>query len=228
MWKYFFLGLLVGWLLEWIIDWFYWRRGIDAGPSQASAPGRSAEVDSPSREAAVSAAALVAMAAEPAGARMPVVPMPIDEAVEAVDDNDVDRTAAAPEPNAGASTSADTSAGRIAADVAMGAAGAVSTSSATITSRAPVYRQEDLEAVIGVGPRIGAMLRNNGITTFAELMATPAAELQRIVESTGEESAEAGVETWAAQARLAASQDWEGLARLQDRLQSTGTESRGS
>ena len=108
----------------------------------------------------------------------------------------------------------------------MGAAGAVSTSSATLTSRAPVYRQEDLEAVIGVGPKIGAMLRNNGITTFAELATTPVTELERIVESTGEEPAEVGVQTWAAQARLAASQDWEGLARLQDELQSDGAAAR--
>ena len=116
------------------------------------------------------------------------------------------------EPNAGTSTSADTSAGRVAADVAVGAAGAVSTSSATITTRAPVYRQEDLEAIAGIGPKIGAMLRNNGITTFAELAATPVAELIRIVESTGEQVALAGIEAWPAQARLAAAGDWAGFS----------------
>ena len=150
----------------------------------------------------------MAMAAEPVGADISPVPRQPGQ------------------PRVGESASAGTAAGRVAADVARGAAGAVSTSSATLTSRAPVYRQEDLEAVIGVGPKIGAMLRNNGITTFAELVTTPVTELERIVESTGEEPAEVGVQTWAAQARLAASQDWEGLARLQDELQSDGAAAR--
>ncbi len=208
MWKYFFLGLLVGWLLEWIIDWFYWRRGIDPVATSSAAAGVVAEGPVPRAAGTAEAGALVPTAAEPAGAHLPPV----------------QRQPA--EPGRGESTSAGTAAGRVGADVARGAAGAVSTSSATLTSRAPVYRQEDLEAVIGVGPKIGAMLRNNGITTFAELVTTPVTELERIVESTGEEPAEVGVQTWAAQAQLAASQDWEGLARLQDELQSDGAAAR--
>ena len=39
MWKYFFLGLLVGWLVEWIIDWFFWRRGTDAVAAPRGAIG---------------------------------------------------------------------------------------------------------------------------------------------------------------------------------------------
>ncbi len=207
MWKYFFLGLLVGWLIEWIIDWFYWRRGVDGNshgawprsgkPPLRAAAGNTADAGSfPVGDAAASDPA----EAEVAG---PVV-----------------------ESNAGTTTSADTPAGRVAADVAIGAAGAVSTSSATLTSQAPVYRQEDLEALVGIGPKIGAMLRNNGITTFAELAVSPVEELRRIVQSTGEPAADAGVHTWAAQARLAAAQDWTGLARLQEELQSTGTGAR--
>jgi predicted flap endonuclease-1-like 5' DNA nuclease len=206
MWKYFFLGLLVGWLLEWVIDWVYWRRGID--PVATSSPAAGAESPAPRTGSAPDAGARMAMAAEPVGAD--IAPVPRQPGPSRV----------------GESASAGTAAGRVAADVARGAAGAVSTSSATLTSRAPVYRQEDLEAVIGVGPKIGAMLRNNGITTFAELVTTPVTELERIVESTGEEPAEVGVQTWAAQARLAASQDWEGLARLQDELQSDGAAAR--
>lgn len=116
------------------------------------------------------------------------------------------------EPNAAATTTADTTAGRIAGDVAIGAPGAVSTSSATLTTRAPVYRQEDLEAIPGIGPKVGAMLRNNGITTFALLAATPWDELTRIVESAGETVGGPVVATWPGQARLAADQDWAGLA----------------
>jgi predicted flap endonuclease-1-like 5' DNA nuclease len=214
MWEYFFLGLLVGWLVEWIIDWFYWRRGTDPVDTSPGASGRSVESrPAPAGMAsggaarsgaataagdagdavegapgwAAEAAARVAMAAEPSGARMPVVPVAADEAEGS------DRSA----------------------DVAVGTGGRLPAP----VLRAPVYRQEDLEAIAGIGPKIGAMLRNNGITTFAELAVTPPAELERIVESTGEEPETAGVETWAEQAQLAAAQDWEGLGRLQDRLQ---------
>jgi hypothetical protein len=31
-WKWFLLGVLVGWLVEWLIDFYFWRRG---GPSAA-------------------------------------------------------------------------------------------------------------------------------------------------------------------------------------------------
>jgi predicted flap endonuclease-1-like 5' DNA nuclease len=129
---------------------------------------------------------------------------------------DVERPAV--EGNAGSTTSADTPAGRVGSDAALGAGDAVSTSSATLTSTAPVYRQEDLEAIDGIGPKIGAMLRNNGITTFAQLAVTPLDELATIVESTGEPASGAGLDTWATQARLAASEDWAGLAKMQAAL----------
>ena len=167
MWKYFVLGVLVGWLAGWITDWLFRRRRPDGGPAL---PGP-----------------------QPLARVVPTVPGAI-------------------EPNAGETTTAGTTAGRIAADVAVGAPGAVSTSSATLTTNAPVYRQEDLEAIAGIGPKIGAMLRNNGITTFTLLAATPVVELADIVESTGEPAIGAGLESWTAQARLAASQDWAALA----------------
>lgn len=131
------------------------------------------------------------------------------------------------ESNAGATTSADTPAGRVGSDAALGAAGAVSTSSATLTSTAPVFRQEDLEAIDGIGPKIGAMLRNNGITTFEQLAMTPVDELARIVVSTGESPSGADLGTWLVQARLAASQDWAGLARLQAARRGEGADARG-
>ncbi len=204
MWKYFFLGLLVGWLVEWIIDWIYWRRGIDpvAASRAATAEGTEARtpgagIAAPSLAAAAAGsgaklAARVAMAADSAGERSPVVPVTTDRAA----------------------------AGRAASEAALGTHGRLAPGALAHAWHAPAYRQEDLEAVVGIGPKIGAMLRNNGITTFAELAVTPVAELERIVESTGEEPEGAGVETWAGQARLAAAQDWEGLARLQDDLQS--------
>jgi len=212
MWKYFFLGLLVGWLVEWLIDWFYWRRRTDPIAAAGAASARGIEADRPGAGIAAQplagavagggaeVAARAAMAAGPPGARVPVVPVAADGAA----------------PGQGASA------------VAVGAHGRLETASAGHAWHPPAYRQEDLEAVVGIGPKVGAMLRNNGITTFAELAETPIAELERIVESTGEEPEGAGVETWAGQARLAAAQDWAGLARLQDELQSNEAAAAGT
>ena len=187
MWKYFILGVLVGWLAQWVIDRFFWRRTADGAAASSGPPPRSQTVQA-----------------------VPTVPTAPTASVQRERSGVI-------EPNTGATTTADTTAGRIAADVALGAPGAVSTSSATLTTNAPVYRQEDLEAIAGIGPKVGAMLRNNGITTFAELAATPAAELARIVESTGEPAVGAGLESWVGQARLAADQDWAGLASFRTR-----------
>ncbi len=235
MWKYFFLGLLVGWLIEWIIDWVYWRRGgyddlpqnggiarpigstssamaasVSASPASSLSPAPRPAASHPS--AARDRAGQASAASESMAGTSSAEGTPDDAAV--VEDAEV-------EPNLGATTSADTPAGRVGVDAAMGAGSAVSTSSATLSTNAPVYRQEDLEAIEGVGPKIGAMLRNNGITTFARLAATPASELHRVVVSTGEPTDNCRLETWAAQARLAANQEWAGLAQMQEELRSS-------
>ena len=57
MWKYFFLGLLVGWLLEWIIDWFYWRRGVDPVATSSARPASSPEASGRLGAAGTAAAA---------------------------------------------------------------------------------------------------------------------------------------------------------------------------
>ena len=84
---------------------------------------------------------------------------------------------------AGAVVSAGTTAGSVAADVAAGAAGAVSTSSATMSTQAPVFRQCDLEAIPGLGPRTAAMLRHHGVSTFRQLADSPDDALARIVRA---------------------------------------------
>lgn len=170
MWKYFFLGLLVGWLIEWIIDWLYWRRDSDIqSPSEAGQSNRALAdaAAGPSPAASVGPGAAVLARGAPQARDLPRSAPP---------------------------------------------------SAAMQEAAGPVYRQEDLEAIAGIGPKIGAMLRNNGITTFAELAGTPVAELIRIVESTGEQPGPVGLESWAEQATLAAAQDWAGFAAVKREL----------
>lgn len=190
MLKVFVLGVLVGWLVEWLIDWLWWRRD---GP-----PATGAGVD-----------ARAAGATVPAG--MPRAAG--GHAAEAGQAAAGGHAAAGGQAGAdGPAVSADTSAGTVAGDIATGAPGAVSTSSATLTTHAPVYRQVDLEAIPGLAPRVAAMLRHHGIATFAQLAAAPDADLARIVASAGDDAAPADTGHWRARARRAVAGDWAGFA----------------
>ncbi|OGO67730.1 MAG: hypothetical protein A2Z49_09250 [Chloroflexi bacterium RBG_19FT_COMBO_56_12] len=75
---------------------------------------------------------------------------------------------------------------------------------------------DDLTMIEGIGPKISALLRAAGITTFAKLAATETSQIQQILTAGSIRLADPG--TWAEQARLAASGDHDGLQALQDRL----------
>ncbi len=123
-------------------------------------------------------------------------------------------TPGAPADTARDATTAGTGAGTVSGRIAIGAPGAVSTSSATLYSQASVYRQVDLEAIPGLGPRVGTMLRDQGIDTFAKLAAVPPSELDRLVRGTGDDPQAIGTAHWAELATLAAGHDWAGFAAL--------------
>ena len=75
---------------------------------------------------------------------------------------------------------------------------------------------DDLTMIEGIGPKISALLRAAGITTFAKLAATETSQIQQILTAGSIRLADPG--TWAEQARLAASGDHDGLQAIQDRL----------
>jgi ribosomal protein L30 len=75
---------------------------------------------------------------------------------------------------------------------------------------------DDLEVIEGIGPKIAGVLREAGISTFAELAATDTERLTEILQ--GANLRLASPETWAEQAGLAAADDWGGLKQLQERL----------
>ena len=75
---------------------------------------------------------------------------------------------------------------------------------------------DDLTMIEGIGPKISALLRAAGITTFAKLAATETSQIQQILTAGSIRLADPG--TWAEQARLAAAGDQDGLQALQDRL----------
>jgi predicted flap endonuclease-1-like 5' DNA nuclease len=75
---------------------------------------------------------------------------------------------------------------------------------------------DDLKRVEGIGPKMSSLLREAGITTFAQLAGTDVSELERIVSEAGLRFADPA--TWPEQAGLAAAGDWGALEALQDEL----------
>jgi DNA-directed RNA polymerase subunit beta' len=79
-------------------------------------------------------------------------------------------------------------------------------------------KQDDLQAIEGIGPKIASVLQAAGINNFTQLAQADVARLQEILAEAGI-SQIADPSTWPEQAKLAAAGDWEGLETLQDQLE---------
>ena len=77
-------------------------------------------------------------------------------------------------------------------------------------------KPDDLKLIEGIGPKISSLLNAAGIFTFAQLAATPVADLQAILDKAGLRLGDPA--TWPEQAALAAKGDLAGLQALQDTL----------
>ncbi len=80
------------------------------------------------------------------------------------------------------------------------------------------YKQDDLKAVEGVGPKIAELLLNGGIKTWRELANTDVARIQQILDDAGSRYKLADPGTWPKQAELAADGKWDELQEYQDFL----------
>jgi predicted flap endonuclease-1-like 5' DNA nuclease len=81
-----------------------------------------------------------------------------------------------------------------------------------------IYRWDDLKIVEGIGPKIEGILQENDIRTWVQLSDTPVERLREIMAGAGERYKLADPTNWAEQARLAHTEDAEGLAKLQAEL----------
>jgi hypothetical protein len=81
----------------------------------------------------------------------------------------------------------------------------------------PPQVADDLTRIEGIGPKISGLLREAGISTFAQLATTPVERLEQIIAE-ADLTALADPGTWPAQARLAAEGEWERLDALQGEL----------
>ncbi len=120
---------------------------------------------------------------------------------------------------AGGSVRAD-NAGLASSLTAAGVAGAVATglSGATLPPGIAAFRQDDLEAIEGIGPEIAELMRAADITSFAQLAETPRATFVSILDAGGPRFKLANPGTWGEQAALAAKNDWVGFDKIKKEM----------
>jgi predicted flap endonuclease-1-like 5' DNA nuclease len=90
----------------------------------------------------------------------------------------------------------------------------------TIESPLPVddLRVDDLKIVEGIGPKIEELLHNAGIKTYFQLASANVEQLSAILEAAGPRYQMHNPSTWAQQANLAYTGQWNELKILQDQL----------
>lgn len=96
------------------------------------------------------------------------------------------------------------------------------------TYRAPVApvassysTKDDLQVIEGIGPKIEAILNEQGIYTWRELAKTPLENLKRILERAGSQFQSHDPRSWADQAKMADQGMWNQLKEFQNIIPST-------
>jgi predicted flap endonuclease-1-like 5' DNA nuclease len=80
------------------------------------------------------------------------------------------------------------------------------------------WRQDDLKAIEGIGPKIAGLLKESGITTWKALSEAPVKELKEVLKKAGSRFNLADPGTWPKQAKLADEGKWDELQEYQDFL----------
>ncbi len=81
------------------------------------------------------------------------------------------------------------------------------------------WKQDDLKAVEGIGPKIEELLHAKGIKTWRALAETAVSTIQEILTEAGSRFSLADPTTWPKQAEMAADGKWDELQEYQDFLQ---------
>lgn len=163
-------------------------------------------------EAVAEATGQDAPTAEEVAADAAVVPVPAD--ADAIDETAADDTAAAatddtaPADDTAVADDAAVAAAPVAADPAPADDDAAATSTPA---------DDDLKVIEGIGPKIERVLKEDGVTSFAQIAAMDEAALRESIGKGGIRFAPS-VKSWAKQARFLADGDTEGLKEFQDYL----------
>ena len=77
---------------------------------------------------------------------------------------------------------------------------------------------DDLKVIEGIGPKIEQLLKDGGITTWAELASANVERLKEILDAAGPRYQIHDPSTWPAQSKFAVAGEWEELKEYQDML----------
>ena len=80
------------------------------------------------------------------------------------------------------------------------------------------WKQDDLKAIEGIGPKIEGLLKDAGIKSWAALSKAPVSDLQAILDKAGPRYKLADPGSWPKQAEFAAAGKWDELQEYQDFL----------
>jgi len=80
------------------------------------------------------------------------------------------------------------------------------------------WKQDDLKAVEGIGPKINELMHKAGINTWAALSSTTVEDIQSMLDEGGSNFSLAEPATWPKQADMAAKGQWDELQSYQDEI----------
>ncbi len=87
-----------------------------------------------------------------------------------------------------------------------------------VKTKSSTKKEDDLTKIEGIGPKAAEALHEGGIKTFSKLSKSTPEEIKEILEKSGGHFNALDPGTWPQQAELAASDKWDELKTLQDKL----------
>lgn len=186
----FILGILSGWLLEWIFVQLF----VPNPHKKLEKTLQASRQEVANLQQQNSALRAELTAAKTALSQAVVTPVPAPQPAPAVD--------LTPEPS----------------QPLIAVAPAAATKDAVVEALEATV--DDMTRLTGIGPKLAEAMNAAGITQYSQLAAMPLDTLNERLATSGIRYSKAVAETWAAQAKLAAAADWEGLKTYQAALKS--------
>jgi len=189
-WFWLLLGVLIGWLLNrWLCKCSNKNNPTQSIPASKTIPTATVEPAPPAKLAEAPASTVVTPAPTPA----------ITSAVKATPKPAAKPKTTNPSPKAATSV--------VVIDIAAAKAAGFSLKNA-----------DDLTIVEGIGPKINELFVDSGIKTFAQLAEQTVPQMRAILDKGGTRFRIANPSTWAQQAKLASTNKWSELKKLQNGL----------
>lgn len=198
----FILGVLAGWVAEWIFVRLFVpnpKKKVEAA-LQASRK----EIENLQKKNSELQAALTTATVQPAA-----VPVVVQEVVPVAVEAAAEPVAEPAEPAAPVAETGAEPAPAVAAVEPLAPA-----------AEPVVASNDDLTKLTGIGPKLAEAMNAAGISAYAQLAEMAVEDVNGHLAASNIRYSKATAESWAAQARLAAAGDWEGLKNYQASLKS--------